>query len=513
MNNTLIRLHTESQKGLFDCDFHDDIILKPQSEIALHSVSVERQTKAIQIDSTNDEIQFQVDSVSGVMTALIDHGVINKTNIFKAFRTITDRMNSALRFRTAGGTALTKQTGTMFKVEVDKTNKIRLGMLHSKIQGITTISAPSLTVSNNINFASNECKVADATSSASPDNLAHATLYYKTPIGLGCSIARLRCKTLTDANGDNSGFVMGLTTDLNALTTNNLRVEEVEFGIRVKKSTAVIEVKSGLLSPFANNAGGFTLSAFGAGGFRNNDCLSLELVESVAGEGQKLHLVNHSTANGRRELLKTDLPLRNETDFKEIKYYFFVALLGKSDSCIVDHIGATTNPFIKLEQDFDHAVEENLGVVPTLPTAVDRRTVYNYIMPSSVADFFGFDSAVGNPTSEATLFKTFIANRMFEAVSGSDNYIIEMLNISLNSYDSLKKGRKDILALIPTSEQIIDDETGVIQYEPKNIIYLPLRNADAQSLRNIRARILASDYGEITTEGMSSLNILIRSPK
>ncbi len=511
--NTLIRLHTESTKGLFDCDFHDDIILKPQSEIALHSLSVERQTKTIQIDSTNDQVTFQVDGVSGPMTALLDHGLINKNNIFKVFRSLTDRMNSALRFNDGAGGNLTKQTGTMMRVEVDKTNKIRLGMLHSVVQTITTVSAPELVTANNINFASNEMKLTNNTNAGSADDLA-SCLFYKTPYGLGASVARVRCKTLTDANADVSGFVMGLTTNLNALTNNNLQVTDVEFGIRVKKSTAVIEVKSGLLSGFGNNAGGFTLSAFGAGGaFRNNDCLSLELVESIAGEGQKLHLVNHSTANGRRELLKTDIPLRNETDFKAINYYFFIAILGKNDSCILDHAGCTTNPYIKQEQDFDAETEKALGVVPTLPTANGRRTAYNYILPSTVADFMGFDSAVGNPTAIVTPFRIFSANRQFEAVCGSDNYIIEMLNMPLNSYDSLKKGRKDILALVPTSEQIVDDETGVIQYEPKNIIYLPLRNAEAQTLRNIRARILASDYSVITTEGISNLNILIRHPK
>ena len=85
-----------------------------------------------------------------------------------------------------------------------------------------------------------------------------------------------------------------------------------------------------------------------------------------------------------------------------------------------------------------------------------------------------------------------------------------MLNLPINTYDSLLKGRKNVLAFVPTSETIIDDDTGVVQYEPKERLYLPLANEYEQTLRNIRARIVASDYSEISTEGVSSLNILLR---
>ena len=79
----------------------------------------------------------------------------------------------------------------------------------------------------------------------------------------------------------------------------------------------------------------------------------------------------------------------------------------------------------------------------------------------------------------------------------------------INTYDALRKGRKNILAYVPVSETIIDDKTGVVQYEPKERLFLPLANKYEETLRNIRARIVASDFSAIATEGLSSLNIIV----
>tara|TARA_R110002096_G_scaffold124650_1_gene269432 strand:- start:800 stop:1060 length:261 start_codon:yes stop_codon:yes gene_type:complete len=86
-----------------------------------------------------------------------------------------------------------------------------------------------------------------------------------------------------------------------------------------------------------------------------------------------------------------------------------------------------------------------------------------------------------------------------------------MLNININTYDALAKGRKNILSYVPVSETIVDDKTGIVQYEPKERLFLPLANEYAETLRNIRARIITSDFSTLGTEGLSSLNIILRS--
>ena len=85
-----------------------------------------------------------------------------------------------------------------------------------------------------------------------------------------------------------------------------------------------------------------------------------------------------------------------------------------------------------------------------------------------------------------------------------------MLNMPINIYDSFAKGRKNVLSYVPVSETLIDDDTGIVQYTAPYPLYLPLSNQFAMTLRNIRARIVANDFTAITSEGIASINILLR---
>ena len=134
-------------------------------------------------------------------------------------------------------------------------------------------------------------------------------------------------------------------------------------------------------------------------------------------------------------------------------------------------------------------------------------------MPVSVAQYFGFTSNVLNPTLTAIprTNPIFNASLLFESQIISDNYIIELLNIPLTSYDSLKAGRKNILEVIPASETHIDNDTGLVQYQPNERVYIDVGNSLPLLLRNIRARIVNTDYSTIDLVGLASINVIIRN--
>jgi len=88
-----------------------------------------------------------------------------------------------------------------------------------------------------------------------------------------------------------------------------------------------------------------------------------------------------------------------------------------------------------------------------------------------------------------------------------------MLSESLDSYDSFEQGRKSILAPIPVSERTISAGTGIVQYEPSNLIFIDLKNRKQRLIRNMRARIITDTYDSIEIEGLAELNLLIRSPE
>ena len=58
----LIRLTTETNDGRFDNDYNDEIILKPNSKIALQSVAVESDITELIIDGSNEAVEFEIKS-------------------------------------------------------------------------------------------------------------------------------------------------------------------------------------------------------------------------------------------------------------------------------------------------------------------------------------------------------------------------------------------------------------------------------------------------------------------
>lgn len=513
MKNTLIRLHTTDLKGNFDCDFHDDIIIKENTEIALHSLSVERQNKTILIDSSNSNISFQVSANVGLHTISVPHGVVNRNNFTETTRKITDLMNSSLRFFRGTATEIangdnpnTKETGLQIKFHSNANKKLVAEFKYSECITAITSNAGTLLGTNNMNTASNRFKVNDNTASTSVDNLQHSNAYFKNPLSLGTNLSRVRVRQFANNNGDNSGFILGITRDVNKLTNNSLTLDDLDYALRIKQNTSVIEVKNGLTNAFGNNALGQQLVNFGNAGGSNNDCLSFEIREDVEGEGQKLMIMHVNTPAGNSHtLLKADIELR-DSNGEDIPYFFAMFLLGDNTSIQLDHFGSTANRYMNplaVSQNAEHG----LLVPPNLPSTGRAITEFQLNLSVGLADFFGYDTANNTITDYEAEFQ---GNRQFEEIVGADNYIIEMLNLPINTYDSLKKGRKNVLAFVPTSETIIDDQTGIVQYEPKERLYLPLANEYRQTLRNIRARIVASDYTPISTEGVSSLNILLR---
>jgi len=513
MKNTLIRLHTTDLKGNFDCDFHDDIIIKENTEIALHSLSVERQNKTIIIDSSNSDISFQVSTNAGLHTISVPYGSVNRNNFTETVRKITDLMNSSLRFFRGTPTEIadgdnpnTKETGLQIKFHSNANKKIVAEFKYSECVNAITTNAGTILGSNNMNTASNRFKTDDNTASLNSDNLQHSNAYFKNPISLGTNLSRVRVRQFANNNGDQSGFILGITRDVNKLTNNSLTLNDLDYAVRVKQTTSVIEVKNGLTNAFGNNALGQTLVNFTGAGGSNNDCLSFEIREDVEGEGQKLMIMHVNTPAGNSHtLLKADIDIR-DSNGDDIPYFYGMFLLGDNTSIQLDHFGSTVNRYMNPLAGV-HNPESGLSVPPNLPTTGRARTDFQLNLSVGLADFFGFDTA-NNAVQD--IEAEFQGNRQFEQIVGADNYIIEMLNLPINTYDSLQKGRKNILAFVPTSETIVDDQTGIVQYEPKERLYLPLANEYPQTLRNIRARIVASDYSPISTEGVSSLNILLR---
>ena len=76
--------------------------------------------------------------------------------------------------------------------------------------------------------------------------------------------------------------------------------------------------------------------------------------------------------------------------------------------------------------------------------------------------------------------------------------------IKLDSYDGLLNQRKNILAVVPKS-----NEDGSVIFETNTPIFIDLNNKNELLLRNIRCRVVRPDYSNIEMQGIATLVLLV----
>jgi hypothetical protein len=98
---------------------------------------------------------------------------------------------------------------------------------------------------------------------------------------------------------------------------------------------------------------------------------------------------------------------------------------------------------------------------------------------------------------------TYKADYAFSVFQKHDAFLVELTNIPLDSYDGFQNQRKNILAVVPVS-----DRQGEIIFETNTPFFIDIKNESELLLRNIRARILQTDYSPLPVRGVSTITIL-----
>ena len=97
------------------------------------------------------------------------------------------------------------------------------------------------------------------------------------------------------------------------------------------------------------------------------------------------------------------------------------------------------------------------------------------------------------------------AARSFAVQGRSESFYVQLLSAGCEGYDGLKHGRENILAVIPKS-----DDSNQLLYDVSNPLFLEVGNAFPITLRNISARVLTEDGGELPTDGLSVMTLLFK---
>lgn len=477
----LIRLTTTDQKGYFDNTFNEDIILEPNSKIALQSLTTQVNTESIVIDAANNLIEFGGPS-NDVKKIHMKEGTYDKTNISDFFIDLTKKFNSSM-------SATQTQTGKQWEVGTQNSHmafEIRAGDyvrpdMTAYAPYVGTINVEKVTVSSSVIAYKRDGGTVDTDS----------FMYFKAPNCKGSSTFRARI--YSNQITTQGGFIMGYLPYCPNTSTGAIDKADMLYGLRLTtnaNNTGFVynKIVDGVETTLTSKIPHITTP-----GSNNNDYINIETVNN--------QVVVSRFWDGLTEVLFTE-------SYDHITNLFPV-IVFVNPATLLDKIAFTTDPFyndtsIKPIESSDY---DSLSIPPIKPGQTS--TYYIYIDNLGILNQFGFKTQRiprdGTMTFNPTQPLVFRAENYFRIKDISDAYLVELQNIKLDSYDSIKQQRMNLLHVIPQYD-IVQER---IVYTSQYPIFLSLNNAYKINLRQIKARILKEDLSEISTVGYSQITILI----
>ena len=486
----LIRLTSNSNEGIFDNTFKQDIILKEKSKIALKSLSVEVDTSVIEINSSNDNINFQLADTGptpkGIQNVQLTHGTYDAINSNLLFHDMNVTMNAALD---------TSSTGENRDIGVEVKNSINSGSTKFECEfKIVKLDeyfndmvfnkgpVPVLTGGTGVNH---NFKGPAAINPPQGD----CFFYNKINMCKGGGVFRIRRKIISAETGTHAiiGFMNSNPDELPNNT--KLDINNIVFGIVVGGSSLAAPAPPSIYKFIENGV----ISAAGAGVL----CETNDIIEIGISEGDLISRV--WKVGGMTEVNTKQYNFNN---------LFPVVIIEKIDTDITfEYLRYTPNPFIKNQIDIVPLIDD-FGVGATPPTQGGSNNPTNHFLEfesDELSNFLGFKyNRIPQVGFRSTSKFIATANRIFKPNNLSDAFILEMLNIGLDSYDGELQSRASYLAVIPK-----EDKDSIIIYDTPYPIYININNFQPLTLRNIRCRLLNNDLSPVKMLGLGTIVVLL----
>jgi len=501
----LIRLVSTDPKGFFDTQFNSEIIVEPNSQIALQSATFKSALTTIDITQSNNRMTFTLTNLTDLseitLGIVLDEIFYSDVNFRNFFNDIGKKFNEAMIMNST-------TLGVDFSVIPDENNVIDVGYRRSYYTDFEVLDTVELIGGNTgITLAGNA--MFNSSNVSNPDDRVH--IISDLPLGDGVKVFRA-VPFQTGANTD--GCKIGLSqTDRDEFVFAEYFVKNNGDG----QPYTYLEQKGLTVKTSAFNA-----TCTGA----NPDVMELSIIgDEVLGT-----IYRHGQANP--DILFTTPYSQN--DF--IDLFPFVSIQAKKDDLTVRHVQFTPNmyffdtdliPITRLHANYKHlhtkhdAAIADLKVItagftatPIAPRPIAELCEGRLTMARTVANYLGIRDKVTTATEQqftdsftGTLLNTLSISGIstFHGSIFTKNFLIELNSIDIESYDSAEGRRRNIIASIPQQEQI-----NVIEYEPNNLYFVNTKNAQTISLRNINARILNIDGSTPTLSGSAVINLLIK---
>ena len=482
----LLRLTTENENAIFDATFNEDLIIPKDAKIALQNVSVEAKTDTITIDSQNNTLRYQVSSYGETLVNLTN-GTYTGSNATDLFTDITNRLNANTGFTSLLNNR--RELGMEWRCKLNNQQKVAieydLGIFGEFSEQWLYDNADVQRVSTAGGLWSKFAGEPAATGVV-------GNMIYPFFISRGCGFTRGKVYRLENASATiaaENGYLIGLS---NTLITDNSKLEigNITYGLRITidavgtRTYNWIENGVETLSPIT--------VGYVASGDVNNDFVEVEI------NNGKVRANCYKIGDGGLPTVIKEWDYTAGTELYPVNVFF-----GTSADAKMSNVRITDSPYSTSTSVGDNNNPTELHA-PPIP---QRNTGPNFLDlgTPSLTEFLNFSQQRTPSIGTLTLASaTYQAAKAFNPKVVADAFLIELLNIPLESYDSLVKQRKNLLAVVPQS-----DKEGVVIYEPSTPFFIDVKNDNDQLLRNIRARIVNADYTPFEMKGLATLTILI----
>jgi hypothetical protein len=510
----LIRLTSNNIDGTIDNDFHEDILLKAGCKIALKNISLTLKTDDLKINNSNDDISFTTDSNGSTHNNYLFNDTVHPTEYDNFLHKIDDAVNIKMQ-------ALNDNNdfNTQFETSINSENKIVFGFYKSVLFDFV----PSLS-KNSINILINELSGSDivisnvSTASETQEN----QVLFSDEFIRGSGVFRCKIKDFVDNTSGlvDNGFSIGLSErSPNKLTgkklwTNSERTYEIQFN-RLSETYKYLNRR---LDDDTDPMSDSMISPLKVVDATNDDN---DILEIMLSQGE---IIGSVYINNVRNIIFRDVfygdpsiddENRNGNEaFHKLHPYI---IMNGTDTDI--KINCIQHSFDEVRmQDY-----EEIKYPSILPKMITTQTIVpfpksliNYNVEAefnfsnvSIMKWLGFSSLEIKGTTNKNKHTLITANTVFEPVVYSKSIVVELQNISLNSFDSIKKGRLNILEVVP-DEQDITISNNVITYEPNQLNFIQMSNISDILQRSFRVRLLNKFLNPIKTRGLIVLTILIQ---
>lgn len=492
----LLRLTSEDTTGLYKSDFNSHLEIKPYSKIALQSVSAGAYPVRLDVDINNNELFVQWgDSDYTRDTVNLNLASYNSGNYRDLLDDIQNKCNEITKFDSSVTTSSqnNKTLGLEWAAYLDSTKHVNIGYKTGATKEYETQWEQTGTI---IRYPSTGVWANNGVSTFAVDNYIGFPQY----ISRGCG--SIHCRINNIGVTSEQGFAIGLTKNYLALQNNTFNIKDLDYGLTVYSPP-----NSGLLQ-YANIVKGSIYDQLTPVGFLgvgnvNNDSMQVRI------NGKYIEFNVYNEAAGK-------LPITtgaNEVYTTGEQLYPVCIFFGQKTDTSLSFLRITPSPYFPSASNLlttELSLEEGLGVPPKPIAGVKSKNYINFLS-AELSTFLGFTS-MRQPQSGVfdIVFPTFVAERAFNIPEFADTYMIQMLNLNVESYDSYSKNkqggqRQNILAVLPSTSN-----TGSFVYEPNYPTFLDLDNKEHLSLRNLKMRIIYGDYSAIAAKGVGSIILLIK---